>query len=89
MNQEQLLGMLKPILASALTYAAAKGWIASDDVAPFIAAAVAIATAGWSFYANRPTAQIAAVNNADNGVKVVSVAATAPQVNVPLKGTGK
>ena len=86
MNQEQLLGILRPILASFVTYAATKGWITSADTAPIIAAVVSIVTAGWAWWANRPTAQIAAVNNKDNGLKVVASANTAaPVETAPLK----
>jgi hypothetical protein len=56
----------------------------AELIAPFIAAAVTIGAAAWSYFANRPVAQIAAVNNADNGVKVVPASSPSPTVTVPL-----
>jgi hypothetical protein len=74
-------------------WAASKGLIPSADQTSFandivmIAAGAAAAALAW--YKSRshtPTAQIAAVNEADNGVKVVPVTAMAASVDHPLKG---
>ena len=43
----------------------------------------------WKTRMHTPTAQIAAVNSADNGVKVVADTAPSPMVTAPLKGPEK
>lgn len=92
---------LKSVLTTAAGYAAAgiaawaasKGLIPSTDQGSFAndivlvgAGAVAAAVAWYKTKSHTPTAQIAAVNAADNGVKVVPSTASAPAVDRPLKG---
>lgn len=92
---------LKSILTTVAGYAAAgiAAWAASkglipaadqssfaNDVVMIGAGAVAAALAWYKARSHTPTAQIAAVNAADNGVKVVPATAMTPSVNHPLKG---
>lgn len=75
---------------------ASKGLISSADQSTFandmatIAAGAAAAALTWyKTRSHTPTAQIAAVNKADNGVKVVPSTSTVAQVDEPLKGPKK
>jgi hypothetical protein len=85
MNSDQVLGILRSILAAAGGWAVGKGYIDSDTATALAGAIVTIAIAGWSFYTNSKSAMIKSVNNADNGVKVVDANAPAPTVNESLK----
>jgi len=74
------------------TYAANKGVIPGGDqtalanqITLLVSGGVAAAIGFYKLQQHTPTAQIAAVNAADNGVKVVAESAPAPQVNAPLK----
>ena len=74
-------------------WAASKGLIPSADQSSFAndvvmigAGAVAAGVAWYKTRAHTPTAQIAAVNTADNGVKVVPSTAMVQSVDHPLKG---
>lgn len=74
-------------------WAASHGLISSGDQASLVNAMVTIAgvvvAAGVAWYKTRahtPTAQIQAVNTADNGVKVVPATVPAQSVDHPLKG---
>lgn len=92
----QLKSLLTSLLMGAATTAAA--WASAHNVIPgadqatlandLVAAALWAITVGIAWLKTRahtPVAQIAAVNNAPNGVKVVSESEPAPQVNAPLK----
>lgn len=60
----------------------------SDGVAKLFAVfapVVGVLSAWWASRTASPTAQIAAVNEADNGVKVVPVSSPTPAVTQPLK----
>lgn len=46
---------------------------------------IAIGSALWASYTASAKSQIAAVNNADNGVKVVPASSPTPAVTAPLK----
>jgi hypothetical protein len=59
--------------------------VVANDLVTFVFAGAAILITRYKAQAHTPTAQIAAVNTADNGVKVVAITATAPVVTVPLK----
>jgi hypothetical protein len=50
-----------------------------------VLALVPIASGLWAAYSASPKAQIAAINNGDNGVKVVAATAPANTVTAPLK----
>ena len=50
---------------------------------------VGAAVTWWKSRQHTPAAQIAVVNAADNGVKVVAESSPAPVVTQPLKGTSK
>ena len=74
-------------------WAASKGLIPSVDQSSFAndvvmigAGAVAAGVAWYKTRAHTPTAQIVAVNTADNGVKVVPSTAMVQSVDHPLKG---
>ena len=93
----QLKSILTTIAGYAATgiaaWAASKGLIPSGDQSTFAndivtigAGAVAAGLAWYKTLSHTPTAQIAAVNQADNGVKVVPSTALASAVDRPLKG---
>lgn len=78
---------------SIAAWAATHGIIHSADQSAFadiiVSASGAAVTAALGWYKTHqhtPTAQIEAVNDADNGVKVVPATAPVVQVNSPLKG---
>jgi hypothetical protein len=53
MNQEQLYGILRAILASSVGYAAAKGWISPAD-SEWLVGGVATALVGaWSWWSKK------------------------------------
>jgi hypothetical protein len=91
---------IKSILTSILLMAAtsAAGWATAHGVIPggdqatiandLVAAALWAITGGVAWLKTRahtPSAQIAAVNDAPNGVKVVDERAPEPKVTAPLK----
>jgi len=55
MNMDQIGGVFRALAAPALTFAAAKGWIAPQDSAWIVASISGVATAVWSAWTNRPT----------------------------------
>ena len=72
-------------------YAASKGLIPSGDQSvlanDLVTLVSGLVAAGLAWYKSRQhtqTALIAAVNNADNGVKVVSNASPGPAVDAPI-----
>lgn len=80
------------ICTGAATWAVSVGIIPDADKTSFanILACIVLwaiaGTIGWlKTRTHTPTAQIAAVNSADNGVKVVSSVSSAPMVAAPLK----
>ena len=92
--------MLKSIITSIATGVAttAATWAATVGIIPassestivngLVALAlylIAMALVWYKSLAHTATAQIAAVNNADNGVKVVAATAQAATVSAPLK----
>jgi hypothetical protein len=92
----QLKSILTTILAGAFasvgTYAVSKGIIPAGDQATLVNDLVGAvlygitAFIGWiKMRQHTPAAQIAAVNNAPNGVKVVDERAPEPKVTAPLK----
>ena len=98
MTQDQWISVLRTVLALALAptgYFVTKGFLTADQAEQLMPAIVTIATllggaiiAKWGVSAHSPAAQIAAVNAAPNGVKVVAntpANAAVPQVNAPLK----
>lgn len=65
-NWSQLTGVADRVILILLTYAAAKGWIASTDVAGLATLILAILGAVYAFYVNRNTnlaKQAAAIPN--------------------------
>lgn len=56
MNQEELGGVVRAVIAPLVAYAAGKGWIGADSVALVVTAIAAVATAVWSVVAKRKTA---------------------------------
>ena len=84
------------VATSLASWAVSVGIVPASDQSNFVNELVAgggyVAAAALTWYKTRshtPTAQIVAVNAANNGVKVVAAAASAPQVDAPLKGVGK
>jgi hypothetical protein len=93
----QLKSILTTVAGYAATgiaaWAASKGLIPSADQSSFAndivmigAGAVAAGLAWYKTRSHTPTAQIAAVNTANNGVKVVPATAMTPAIDHPLKG---
>ncbi len=84
-TSDQLLSALRSLLVFASGIAVAKGWIDSTTAATIAGALATIAVATWGWYSHSKDAMIKSVNSADNGVKVVSENAIAPQVDKALK----
>jgi hypothetical protein len=80
-----VLSLLTSVGLSAAT--AASAWLASNQSPALAAVGVAVAAglAWWKANAHTQKAVIAAVNNSDNGVKVVADSVPAPKVTEPLK----
>lgn len=79
--------------SSVAAWAASKGLIPSADQSSFANDVVTLLFGGLAAFlawyktrSHTPTAQIAAVNQADNGVKVVPATAVTPSIDKPLKG---
>lgn len=53
MNYDQITGVLRTIIPSALAWVAGKGLIPAESVADIAAALVAILSAIWSVYNNK------------------------------------
>lgn len=85
MNGDQLLGILRAVLAAAGGWAVGKGYTDSATATAVAGALLTIATAVWTYYAHTQNAMINSVNKADNGVKVVAATASVPTVNESLK----
>ncbi len=83
-NGDQLTGALRTILAAIGGIAVGKGWIDADTAAALGGGIAILLTAIWSYVAHSQTAQIRAVNAADNGVKVVPATSPSPQVDAPI-----
>lgn len=87
-----LTSILLAIATSATTWGVAHGLVPAadqnviaNDIVTFIFGAVSALLAWYKTRQHTPTAQIAAVNDADNGVKVVPATSPAPTVKEPLK----
>jgi hypothetical protein len=61
MNQEQIMGTLRILISTVLSYAVGKGWLSSSQVADLTAAIVTISAVIWSFTSHSQHAQIANV----------------------------
>lgn len=61
MNQDQFMGIIRVIVPSVVGWAVGKGWIPIGSSADIGAGIIALALAGWSFFANRDSAKIKAV----------------------------
>jgi hypothetical protein len=53
MNQDQIGGIVRAVVPSLVTYLVAKGIVPAGSADALIAAAVAIAAAGWSIVSNK------------------------------------
>ncbi len=80
------------VAAAGATWAATNGLISADNKVNFTnalvtigGAAVAAGIAEWKRRMQSQPALIKAVNDSDNGVKVVAATALVPQVDAPLK----
>lgn len=80
------------VATAVASWAASKGLISDGDRTNFTTALVTVggflvaaALTWWKARQHSQPALIQAVNEADNGVKVVASTAAAPQVNEPLK----
>jgi len=58
MTFDQIRGPLERVLYIGLTWAAAKGYITSTDVATILTALLAVGAAGYGWWQNRPKAII-------------------------------
>lgn len=94
-TKSTLTSILLALTTSAATAAAGVGIITKDQESQF--ASIGVSAIMWliawliGLYKNRqhtPAAQIAAVNDAANGVKVVADTTIAPTITTPLKGPG-
>ena len=85
MSWDQVLGILRAVLAAVGGWAVGKGYIDDATATSLGGAVIVIASAVWSTLAHTQTAQIKSVNAADNGVKVVAADASAPAVDGPQK----
>lgn len=89
MNTDQITGVLRALITAAAGWAVGKGYITNDIAANLVLGGTTIGVAVWSAAVHSPAATIAAVNNADNGVRAVdekkAIAAGIPPVDVPLK----
>src|ERR1700693_3056221 len=87
MNQSQFLGIIRAVVAPALTYAVGKGWLTTSMVADFTAVSVTLATALWTYFVHTdqnkvaevtalsPADQHAAFNSIPDGAKIAAVEA--------------
>lgn len=86
---DQLLGVLRAILAAAGGWAVGKGYIDNATATSVGGAIVTLAMAVWSVYSNTQKAKIQSINESDNGVRAVdekaAIAANIPPVSAPLK----
>lgn len=78
-------GMLEKGCLAFAMYAAGKGWLPMADAAGIAAALYTLISAGITGFVNTQTAKVQSINEADNGVKVVPVAAPGQPVDGPLK----
>ena len=54
MNADQVGGLVRTIVASLVAYGAGKGWFGAETASDIVAAASAVAIAGWSYFTNKP-----------------------------------
>lgn len=66
----QASGVADRIFLMLLTYAAAKGWISSDDIAPYLGLLVGIGGAVYGFWANRTRGVLQKAESLDEVKKV-------------------
>ena len=59
MNGDQFGGIVRTVVASLVAYGAGKGWFGAETASDIVAAASAVAIAGWSFFTNKPGTVIA------------------------------
>ena len=85
MNQDQIMGVLRVLLPSILSYAVGKGWLTTSQVADVSAALVMLTGVAWSIVAHTDQAKIAAVAAMPEVKAIVAtpaVAAAAPSDKV-------
>ena len=85
MSWDQILGILRAVIAAVGGWAVGKGYIDDATATSVGGAIVVIASSAWSVWANTQSAKIKSINAADNGVKVVANDAAAPAVDGPQK----
>lgn len=79
MTSDQILGVLRAILAAVGGFILAKGWITTEMWNWIVGGILSLAPVVWSFIANRP-ASIAASAQKIDGVNVVTSSAASPAV---------
>jgi hypothetical protein len=91
MNQDQIMSLIRIVAGIVSGMLLTKGAISADDsnmlvsgVITIAGAIVGVAPIIWGIFAHTHTSMIQSVNAADNGVKVVSSASPALEVNEPI-----
>lgn len=78
MNQDQFMGIVRAIVPPLAAYVAGKGWIPAGSTADVMAAAIALATAGWSTWVHTDSSKLAAVEALPDVQKIVPMKFAAP-----------
>jgi hypothetical protein len=91
MNQDQVMGVARVVIAFIGGILVTSGWVSATESAALTAALLSLVGAistiwpiVWTLFAHTHTSMIQSVNAADNGVKVVSSASPALEVNEPI-----
>ena len=91
MNQDQWNSLIRSVVIFGGGVLADRGYISATDSAVLATAVIALVSAAmsavptiWGIWTRSHTAMIQSVNAADNGVKVVSSASPALEVNEPI-----
>lgn len=92
MQWTQISGILDRVVIALLTWLAAKGYIASGEIANYAALILGIAAAVWGWYVNRPKAIAQAAAELPGTVLVTTpalAAATPDQSNIVSNSSNK
>ncbi len=72
MNQDQLLGMLKVVLAMSLPIAVNRGWVPAGAVTDISSAIIGLGMAGWSWYAHTDSNKLIAAAAVPDVKKIIT-----------------
>lgn len=88
---DQLLGILRALLAAGGGWAVGKGYIDNATATTAAGALLTLGTAAWSYWSNSQAAKIKSINDTPNGLTVVPAKAAQeagiPQADVPIPVT--